>query len=181
VVINELEVRTVAHPHLLRLCQNSGGTTYLATLLDGDELYLDQIESDSAVGNANWIGRTIPPHSASSGKTLLAHLPESELAAYLERDLIASTRFTVTDPTKLREQLAQIRERGYAVAMNEHLMGFGSVAAPIFDRSGNNIAVIVVGGPTSQFSIERFHEMAPMVMASASAIGIELGYKPERG
>lgn len=176
VVLNELHIRTVARPHLQRLCQVTGQTIYLATLFEGDELYLDQVETDEAASHTNWIGRTIPAHTASGGKVLLAYLAEDDIAVYLERGLVAATRNTITDPARLREQLALIRERGYAISQDEHLVGFSNVAAPIFDRTHKNVAVVALSGPTAQLPVERLHELAPLVVATANAISLELGF-----
>jgi DNA-binding IclR family transcriptional regulator len=171
-----MRIRTVARPHLQRLCQTTGQTIYLATLFEGDELYLDQVEPEGAATNTNWIGRTIPAHTASSGKALLAYLPDDEIAAYLERGLVAATRNTITDPDALRSHLAVVRERGYATSQDEYLVGFSNIAAPIFDRTRKNVAVVALSGPTVQLSAEHLQELAPLVVATANAISVELGF-----
>jgi DNA-binding IclR family transcriptional regulator len=178
VVLSELTIRNRAHSHLQRLSLETGHTVYLAILFNGDELYLDEVNVNDGLSRPIWIGRTIPPHSAGSGKVLLAYLPEEELNAYISKGLISTTRYTITDPNQLREQLTQLRERGYAIGQNEHVMGFSSVAAPVFDRSGQNVAVVALAGSSSQLSVGRLHNLAPAVMATASTISLELGYKP---
>lgn len=179
VVLNELTIRTVANPHLRRLCQQTGHSIYLASLFSGDELYLDQIDTEETASKTSWIGRTIPAHTASSGKVLLAYLEKDDFDFYLGRGLDASTRFTVTDPDVLREQIQTIREQGYAVCCNEHVMGFSNVAAPIFDRTTKNVAVVALSGPTAQLSAEHLHHvLAPLVIATANTISLELGFSP---
>lgn len=178
VVLSELSIRNRAHPHLQRLSLETGHTVYLAMLFNSDELYLDEVNVNDGLSRPIWIGRTIPPHTAGSGKVLLAYLSDENLTTYLEKGLIATTRHTITSPDQLREQMIQIRERGYAIGQNEHVMGFSSVAAPVFDRSGQNVAVVALAGSSSQLSLERLHELAPAVMATASTISLELGYKP---
>lgn len=178
VVLSELTLRNRAHSHLQRLSLETGHTVYLAILFNGAELYLDEVNVNDGLSRPIWIGRTIPPHSAGSGKVLLAYLSEEELSAYIAKGLVATTRNTVTDPDQLRAQLIEMRERGYAIGQNEHIMGFSSVAAPIFDRSGQNAAVLALAGSSSQLTLERLHELAPAVMATASSISLELGYKP---
>ncbi len=177
VVLNELTLRTVASPHLRRLNQQTGHSVYLATLFEGDELYIDQVESEETLLSTSWIGRMIPPHTASSGKVLLAYLSETELQDYIERGLTPSTRYTVTDPAILREQLEFIREYGYIVSRDEHLIGSSSAAAPIFDRTRKNVAVVALALPTNQTSDEALRsEIAPLVMATANSISVELGF-----
>jgi DNA-binding IclR family transcriptional regulator len=176
VVLNEMHVRTAAYPHLMRLSQLTHHSLYLAALHEGDELYLDQIETEEDASKTIWIGHTIPSHAASGGKVLLAYLADDALANIIDRGLVAATRFTITDPAKLREQLSSIRENGYAISRDEYLIGYSNVAAPIFDRSGQNIAVVSLSGPSLQLTPERLEALAPQVIATANAISLELGY-----
>ncbi len=178
VVLSEMTIRNRAHPHLQQLSRETGHTVYLATLFNGVELYLDEVNANDGISRPVWIGRTIPAHTASSGKVLLAYLPEDELANYIGQGLTANTRSTITDAVQLREQLSLIRGRGYATSRDEYMIGFSSVAAPIFDRSGQNTAVVTLSGATSQLSLKRLDELAPLVIASGNAISLELGYKP---
>lgn len=177
VVLSELDIRTVAHPHLQRLAQDTGFTVYLATMFDEVEIYLDQVNADQTVSRSSWIGYTIPLHTASSGKVLLAHLPADRLKAILERGLAACTRHTITNANTLLEQLQIVRERGYATSCDEYVMGFSSVAAPVFDRSGENVAAVSLSGASSVLPPERLDELAPRVVATSSVISLELGYK----
>ncbi len=178
VVLNELTIRTVAYPHLRRLSQETAQAIYLATLFEGNELYLDQVDTEESASKTNWIGRAIPAHTASGGKVLLAHLSDDELDFYLSRPLLASTRYTVTDPSELREQLVTIRERGYAVCRDENLIGFSNAAAPIFDRSQKNVAVVALSGASAQLSADYLHNtLAPLVVAAANTISLELGFR----
>jgi DNA-binding IclR family transcriptional regulator len=178
VVLSEMTIRNRAHPHLQQLARETGHTVYLATLFNGVELYLDEVNANDGIARPVWIGRTIPAHTASSGKVLLAYVSEAELSAYIGHGLAANTRYTITDPSQLREQLAVIRARGYATSRDEYMIGFSSVAAPIFDRSGENTAVVTLSGSSSQLSLKRLDELAPLVIATGNAISLELGYKP---
>jgi DNA-binding IclR family transcriptional regulator len=176
-VLGELSIRNMAHSHLQRLSEDTGQSTFLAMLFNGDELYLDQVDARESVYNTSWIGRVVPAHTTSSGKILLAYLVEEDLSAYIARGLVAATPNTVTDPDQLRERLTSIRKSGYVVSQSEHLMGFSSVAAPIFDRGGRNIAAVALSGPSIQWTPERVRELTMMILTTASAINMDFGYK----
>jgi DNA-binding IclR family transcriptional regulator len=47
---------------------------------------------------------------------------------------------TLTEPGALKEQLAAVRACGYAVEDEEYEVGVRSIAAPIWDDSGNSVA-----------------------------------------
>jgi DNA-binding IclR family transcriptional regulator len=176
VVLNELHIRTLAYPHMQQLCQTTQQTIYLATLFEGEELYLDQVEPEDTVTQTNWIGRTIPAHTASGGKVLLAYLSDEQLEQYLQRGLSANTHATITNPDQLRAQLQQVREQGYAISRDEYLVGFSSVAAPIFDRKKQNVGVMVLSGLSANLSLDALVRLSPQVVATANVISLALGY-----
>ena len=176
VVLNELHIRTLAYPHIQQLCQATHETIYLATLFEGEELFLDQVEPEESGTQTNWIGRIIPAHTASGGKVLLAYLSDEELEQYLQRVLTANTHATITDPDQLRVQLRQVREQGYAISRDEYLVGFGSVAAPIFDRKQQNVGVVALSGLSARLSPSALSQLAPHVVATANVISLALGY-----
>lgn len=176
VVLNELHIRSLAYPHILELSQSTRETIYLATLFEGEELYLDQVEPEENASQTNWIGHTIPAHTASGGKVLLAYLSDEDLEQYLQRDLTANTLATITDLNELRDQLIHIREQGYAISRDEYLVGFSNVAAPIFDRKQQNVGVVALSGRSAQLSKDDLLQLAPQVIATANAISLALGY-----
>lgn len=71
-------------------------------------------------------------HTNAPGKAILAHLPTDRTARILDRHgLPGRTDRTVTDEDDLRQELAAIRDRGYAIDRGELIEGMVGVAAPI--------------------------------------------------
>jgi DNA-binding IclR family transcriptional regulator len=89
------------------------------------------------------------------------------------------TERTITDPTRLTEALARVRQRGYAVAREELEEGLSAVAAPIVDREDHVIAVISVSGPSFRLTEERLEELADMTREAAQAVSHQLGWPGE--
>ena len=75
------------------------------------------------VQSHNWVGQHIPLHATSNGKVLLSELDDAEVKSAVPR---AAAR-TPTGPSprraKLRAELAEVREAGYAVAVDELEVG----------------------------------------------------------
>lgn len=143
---------------------------------DGNEiLYVDQVSSDNPVQVRDWTGTRAPMHAVPSGLVLLAEWPEDALAAYLEGELVALTRNTLTDPRRLQRRLAEVRTAGYAWGLEEFAEGIDSVAAPIRDTRGNAIAAIHVHGPAYRFPPPDAPEaVAARVVAAAAAVSRRL-------
>ncbi|OAM90478.1 IclR family transcriptional regulator [Termitidicoccus mucosus] len=76
-------------------------------------------------------------HCTAFGKLILAHFDEDSLEAYLaQHGLTKHTPRTITDPVKLREELARIRENEYSHTCDELCEGISALAVPIRDPWG---------------------------------------------
>ena len=86
------------------------------------------------------IGFHFPLHCGSKGHVLLAFEDPTFVGEYLLRPLEALTSHTIVDPELLRERLAEVRKRGYAVTRRDVQLHTGSVAAPVQDSSDRVVA-----------------------------------------
>jgi DNA-binding IclR family transcriptional regulator len=179
-VLIRMDLQQVAQPHLRALAEACQETVNLSILTGDDKVInIASFPSPRLVRNVGWIGREMLPHSVSSGKALLAHLPKQRVAHILAAELPRFTERTITDPTRLTEDLAQVRQRGYAVAREELEEGLSAVAAPIVDHEGHVIAVISVSGPSFRLTEERLEELAEMTREAAQAVSHQLGWPGE--
>lgn len=91
------------------------------------------------------VGAALPVHCTSAGKLYLAHLPDDALDRRLRlADLKPHTDRTITSPAKLREELAHVRRRGFAVSDQELALGIRTVGAPVRDARGTVIGSVNV-------------------------------------
>ena len=151
-------------------------------VLDGhDVVYVDRLESSQSLRLFTETGRRVPVHCTSSGKVLLAHLPPERQAALLDSlDLVALTPHTVTDREVLATELARVRRRGWAEAVNEREIGVASVAAPIRDARGVVVAAISIGAPTVRLPAAQRRHLGAIVIDAGEAVGRRLGWSPEQ-
>src|SRR3954468_8591755 len=113
-----LDLVQEARPVCRQLAADSGETVNIAVLSESSALYLDQVAGSSALQPHNWVGQHIPLHATSNGKVLLSGLEDgrfSELLGSLSR----YTSLTITTRSKLRAEVAHVRECGYAIAIDE--------------------------------------------------------------
>jgi DNA-binding IclR family transcriptional regulator len=170
-----LDVVQEARPICRKLAADSGETVNIAVLSDRSALYLDQVAGQSALQSHNWVGQHIPLHATSNGKVLLTGLSSAELDNRLPR-LAAYTSTTVTSKARLRKELAEVREQGYAVAVDELEVGLTAIAAPIHNAHGDVIASLSVSGPTFRLNEARVKELVPAVQDAADEVSRRLGY-----
>jgi DNA-binding IclR family transcriptional regulator len=179
--LSGVELRENAADFLQSLMQRSRLTVHMA-LIEGDEAVLiEKVEPPELVRLATWVGKRLELHCSAVGKCLLAYLPEAEfLRLVRDRGLTRSNENTITSIRKLKQQMTQIRNAGYAIEDEEGEMGCRCVGAPVFDHSGNIIAAISVAGTTAQIGSEEFTYFGQLVRQTASDISEALGFIPAK-
>ena len=182
----ELGASVALHTDLHEACspvldqlRNATRETVQVAVLDGREVvYVERRESPQTlrlfgrVGHRNWA------HCTSTGKLLLAYLPESELEGILRGwMMVRRTPYTVTDPRALRSLLETVRKQGYAENVSESELGVASVAAPIRNARGEVIASVSVAGPVQRLGTESLRRFARPAVDAGIAISRRLGYR----
>ncbi|HLF01279.1 MAG TPA: IclR family transcriptional regulator [Anaerolineales bacterium] len=165
-----------SRPELESLAKKTGETITLEVLAGADTLILDEVLSHYFVGTMPSVGTRWPAHTTSTGKILLAQLPDDELSGLFEGKLARPTVNSIVSLTALRRELAEARERGFAVAEEELEIGFVAVGAAVRNHAGQAMAAISVGGPSVRMSVERIETVAPLVKAAAEKISKKMGY-----
>ncbi|TVY10456.1 IclR family transcriptional regulator [Paenibacillus cremeus] len=119
-------------------------TIQLAKLEQHEVLYLAKEEMPSPVRLASEPGKKLPAHSTALGKAMLAWLDEAELKALFQSEELEPclTPLTLRSRDALLAQLQVVRENGYAFDLQEAVMGFCCVAAPVRGSSGEVVAAI---------------------------------------
>ncbi|KOU54963.1 IclR family transcriptional regulator [Streptomyces sp. NPDC054949] len=126
------EVVAAARPTLDRLSDDTTETIHLARMDGTSVVYLATRQSRHHLRPFTRVGRRLPAHSTALGKALLATHTDDEVRRLLPRRLEAVTEHTITDRDRLVDELALVREQGYAVDREESTLGlrcFG-VAVP---------------------------------------------------
>jgi DNA-binding IclR family transcriptional regulator len=170
------DLRASARSELVALAHRTSETATLEVRAGSEVLILDEAMGPHVVGAMPSVGTRWPLHATSTGKVLLAFLPEDERDAALPSPLTAVGPKTITEAATLRRELQRVAERGTAVSVEELEAGFVAVAAPIRGADGAVTAAISVGGPKARLSAERLTEIVAQVPASAARIARRLGH-----
>lgn len=168
-------------PYVEDLCNRTGEAVNIAVLHGAEVVYVERRESPRALRRSGQARRRSAAHCTGTGKVLLAYLPPDKLDRLLQgRQLEARTLYTITDPDRLREELAKIRTHGYAMNVNQSEIGIASIAAPIRDTTGEVVAAISVAGPVPRFEGLHVRALATATTQAARGISERLGYCPSR-
>lgn len=173
---DRFEIRRVARPCMQQLAALSGETVNLG-YWDGHAIvHLDKIDSPNILRIDARIGSHVPAYCTGLGKSILAHLPESERESYLSELCLAGAALSADD---LRADLANIRERGFAVDDEEMAPGLRCVAAAVFDHTDFPRYALSISGPAMRLTLEQVGDLGPQLRKITDTLSTQLG-KPSR-
>lgn len=155
--VNELSSSAVE-----KLAEATGEQAHFIVEENGRGYHVHLSPGEKAVSVDTRAGKRIYLHANASGKVILAHLDDERVDAILDRwGMPQVTDNTITDRERLREELAEIRERGYAFNREEHIVGWRGVAAPVLRQHGDVLGALCVGGPTHRLKGDYLREQLP--------------------
>jgi DNA-binding IclR family transcriptional regulator len=136
------------------------------------------VETHLTVRVVSRVGSRLPAYATAAGKVHMAYMSEEELDNLLPtEELKAYTEYTITDRGKLKENLKEVTEKGYALDNEELDLGVRCVAAPIRDYTRRIIGSLSISGPSIRFTDERIQEeLMPLVVKAADELSTRLGF-----
>jgi len=175
-VLQRLNLREVARPHLEALCAAAEEAPHLAVREGADVVIIDRLEAPHPVRVETYLGQKAPAFCSAIGKAILAHENAAIQAQVLAPPLPRFTPETMSDPAQLRRELAQVRTRGYAINQEEWRRGVCAVAVPILGPGGSAVAAVSLTMPTERFqrgALER--RFLPALRHAAASVSRALG------
>jgi IclR family pca regulon transcriptional regulator len=174
--LSALNLPATALPLMRRLAETTGESCSLATI-DGDEVvYVARVPAQRIMTISLGVGSRLPAYATSMGRVLLASLPDEEMEALLAaHELEPLTSETVTDRSRLAEELATVRGQGWAIVDGELELGLRSAAAPVRDAGGRVVAALNTSVAAARVSREQIEtELLPRLLATAGEISAAL-------
>lgn len=148
------ESRTIALREARRVSDEVGLGCFLLTLSRQEKfVVVDKVDSKSPMHITINIGASFPPTGSLAAKAWFAWLPDAVADDLIERHpLHAYTGQSITSADVFKQELAVVRQRGYATSEGEYYQDHNAVAAPVFGWDENPLLIFVVVGTTSQLS-----------------------------
>lgn len=156
-------LRQIAAPFLQDVYKATSVTVHFAVREGTKALYLDRISGNDAIPVVSRVGGRLPLHSTGVGKVLLAYAPDDVQTRVLG-GLTRMTRYSITDPEVLEEQLRTVRRDGYAYTQEEMSLGACSLAVPVRDGCGEVVAAL--GLIVASLDTERARLVAALEVAA---------------
>lgn len=166
-------------PKVERLADETGERAQYMTEENGLGVYLYRATGARAPPTDAKVGKPRELHICASGKAILAHLDETRREEIIDRHgLIDRTGNTITDRGELRDVLAEIRERGYAINDEESVKGVWALGAPVMNEDGTVLGGLSISGPTHRMKNRENHvdHFANKVIGVTEEIGLNISY-----
>lgn len=139
----------------------TGETVHASILVGSQVVAIDGRGSPTGGDMGSRIGMTAPANAMAAGKLLLAAL-DDRLIHFMVPDSVLPRRTprTISDPSKLLQELEQIRRDGFATALQESEEGVDSVAIPLDGTTMRDRVAAVVSVPSERGGIPRLRRLA---------------------
>jgi len=168
-----IDVVAVSMPYINALSEQTSNTVFIGKLIDNRITYLYKHEPKDFLVSTCRIGSRAGLSTTALGKIVLAY-HDDILESILLNPLPKKTQHTITDPQKLKQEVAEIKDRGYSIDNREHDDRILCVGLPIFDEHGRVEHCIGISGVYQESrDIEREVELGKVCVQNISQ---HLGY-----
>ncbi len=174
VVLAGIDLRQIAHPIMAQLVRETSESAFL-TVVSGDEsVCIDKIDSPQHIRVTLTIGGRYPLHAGASNKILLAYLHSDTVDDLIACGLDSITPQTISDATRLKDDLTAIREQGYAFSVGELTPGVAALAVPLLNSNDTLVAALSIAGLASRFDEDRLSTLINATSQAAEEISTQL-------
>jgi DNA-binding IclR family transcriptional regulator len=170
-----LNVRDAAAGPMRELHRLTGETINLS-VRQGDEIvYVERTVSErSGMQVVRAIGGRAPLHLTSTGKLFLANDDIRAVRSYSMRTgLSGQTRNSITDLSRLEQELDDVRRRGFARDNEELELGVRCIAAGIHDDAGNLVGGLSISAPADRANDGWIQALTDTAKSISAALGYE--------
>lgn len=131
---------------LKTLCNQTGQSVSLCTLDGFSGLGVAASLPEDAPALAGRRAKLFDLHAGAAGKALLAFAPEPLQKYIVYSEPKSYTAATITGSKELLAEIDKIREKRYAVSVEELVPETAEAAVPILNPDGTVLAVLAIGG-----------------------------------
>lgn len=174
--VSSLHLSDIAQPFMENL-STQVHESVSAAVLDGNQIvYVARVNTQRIMTISLSIGSRLPALWTSMGRVILANLPQHDLQRFFEQvPMEPPTARALATKADLADELASIRQQGYALLDQELEEGVRSVAAPLCDRNGRVLAGMNVSAHAGRVTLKELRgDILPRLLEAAAEINNRL-------
>lgn len=157
------------------LREETGHTGYLSVLDAREVLVLRVLPGRHSLRVMTNPGSRSPAAATSTGRALLARLRDEDVCRLYGDGVLSGAAASPQTLEALLQQLAQIRQRGWAVAIDEAVSGAASVSCAVVDPQSAEVQAFCLTFPSGMATAEEVERVAALLVKHAVRIGCTVG------
>jgi DNA-binding IclR family transcriptional regulator len=174
-LVKNFDVVALAKPVMQELRDLVGHTIVITTFNETRVVVLDLVRGSTPLEIFLKPGTEYMLHTSAQGKVILAFGDPQNTANALGRPLEGCTPRTIVDAEVLRENLKDIRRKGWAEAPEELFMGVNALAAPIFHNGNQLFGCLAIVGSIHFLPAPARPDMVAHLVSAAAKISQAFG------
>ncbi len=167
-----------AAPVMDRLASAVNDGVILGVLSGFEVAYVHLVGSPQAVRVHAEVGQRIPAHCTSTGLALLAAQGADYLDQVLPKRLPAVAPQTITDPERLRREIARVRARGYSINRGGWSAEVGGIAKAVPCNPAYGSAGLCIAVPSYRMTARWIKSSVAALSAASAEIAAALPQSP---
>lgn len=163
----DLNLVDLAQPAMQRLWEQTGETVSLLLHRGYERVCVAELPSTQPLSFKRGVGHSDSVVVGASGRAILAFMPSPD--TYLDG------RVPPTRRSDYLQELARIRQAGYAVSRDELIKGAVAVAVPVFNGRSQVLGSLAVYGPSARIDDDLVRQYAAWLLDAAREISGKTG------
>lgn len=177
---NRHDLSQRAREALERLADATGDTVTYCLRSGLDLICMDVETGDFPIRTLPMdIGSRKPVGAGATGIALLARLPDLEVDQVLERSASRLSKLPGQDPASIRAQVAECRERGWALGPDDPHGRILGLSLALVSRNNRPIGALSLNGIPERFAPDRVAGLAALLREEADRLADRLNRLPD--
>lgn len=148
-VSESVSLRDLLEGDLITLASDMGATVYLSVYSNEKALCVARYHGTSGIEVRWWsAGESMPLNCGAGPRIILAYMSDSQRQSHLSGSLSGLTDNSQTDAAEILGELDDIKNRGWALTLNDVADGLSALAVPLTNADGKLVAAVSAGGLT---------------------------------
>ncbi len=178
--LSRIDLKTIAHGHLLKLAHETRESFYLALLDHDDVVLVDRADTPEIWKMVTRLGSRSPFHCTATGLVITAAMTDEAIDEMIARHgLKRFTPKTIASTSRLKKRLKDVQRLGYAICDGEYKPDLCAIAVPLWDHTGKVVASLMTAIPSARSSKDRrlVENLVAILKREAVLISKRIGFE----
>lgn len=176
-LISRFYLTKITLPYLYELAEIANETTAVSIRIGYERMFVQEVPAKHNDRHTVILGQRYPLWLGATGKSNAAYLSDAEideLIKIMKRELPAFNLNLSFNADQYRNDLKEIKKRGYAMSAGEYRPDICVLAAPIFDQKQTVIGSLIIRGNLPRFNLEKANKYSAVIIEMTNNINREI-------